>query len=121
MRKIILLLSICVFQLNITLAHVGSPDVLMEGMAGPYQLLVTVQPPTVIPGIARVKIFLQNGSATKVNLRAVYFQAGDEGAPPPEEMNRVKGEELQYEGETWLMSSGSSSVQINITGNLGKG
>jgi hypothetical protein len=121
MRRLIILLSIFILQVQVVFAHLGSPGVVMEGTAGPYRLLVTVQPPDVIPGIARVKIFLQYGSANTVSLRAVYFQAGDEGAPPAEEMKRINGQELQYEGETWLMTSGSSSVQINITGSLGKG
>ncbi|MCW3106979.1 MAG: hypothetical protein JWQ09_1485 [Segetibacter sp.] len=99
----------------------GSPDVVMEGNAGPYKVLVSIQPPDVIPGIAKVKAYLQNGAASSISLRAIYFQAGDEGAPEPEMMNKVTGQELQYTGETWLMSSGSSSVQININGTLGKG
>ena len=32
-------------------AHVGSPDVYFEGAAGPYRVLVTVRPPTAVPGI----------------------------------------------------------------------
>ena len=35
-------------------AHVGSPDVYFEGAAGPYRVLVTVRPPTAVPGIAEV-------------------------------------------------------------------
>ncbi|GEO12074.1 hypothetical protein SAE01_45700 [Segetibacter aerophilus] len=93
----------------------------MEATAGAYKVLVSVQPPDVIPGIAKVKVYLQNGSASAISLRAIYFQAGDEGAPEPDLMTKVPGQQLQFEGETWLMSSGSSSVQINITGSLGKG
>jgi hypothetical protein len=33
----------------------------MEGTAGPYKALVSVQPPDVIPGIAKVKVYLQSG------------------------------------------------------------
>ena len=102
-------------------AHIGSPDVVMEGVAGPYKVLVSVQPPDVIPGIAKVRVYLQNGVANTISLRSVYFLSGDEGAPEPDTMKKVTGQELQFTGETWLMSSGSSSVQLNITGNLGKG
>ena len=104
-----------------TFAHIGSPDVVMEGNAGPYKVLVSVQPPDVIPGIAKVKVYLQNGVANAISVRAVYFYSGDEGSPEPDVMSEVPGQQLQYTGETWLMSSGSSSVQIDITGNLGKG
>ncbi|HEX3646167.1 MAG TPA: hypothetical protein VHT95_11210, partial [Vicinamibacterales bacterium] len=37
-------------------AHVGSPDVFLEGQAGAYRLLVTVRPPHAIPGVADVDI-----------------------------------------------------------------
>jgi hypothetical protein len=33
-------------------AHVGSPDIYLDGMAGPYQVSITVRPPVVIPGLA---------------------------------------------------------------------
>ncbi|MGI8635597.1 MAG: hypothetical protein ACR2KZ_09365, partial [Segetibacter sp.] len=111
----------CVFLVQPTFAHVGSPDVVMEGNAGPYKVLVSVQPPDVIPGVAKVKVYLQKGVANSILLRAVYFYSGDEGAPEPDVMTKVPGQQLQYTGETWLMSSGSSSIQITITGNLGKG
>ena len=37
-------------------AHVGSPDIFFEGDAGPYQLLVTIRPPQVVPGVAEIEI-----------------------------------------------------------------
>src|SRR5688572_11422539 len=37
-------------------AHVGSPDVFLDGQAGPYRVLVTVRPPYAVPGIADVEI-----------------------------------------------------------------
>ena len=36
-------------------AHVGSPDIYLDGKAGPYQLFVTIRPPTVIPGVAQIE------------------------------------------------------------------
>ena len=39
-------------------AHVGSPDVALEGTAGPYRVLVSVKPPDVIPGTAQVTVYL---------------------------------------------------------------
>lgn len=93
----------------------------MEGNAGLYKVLVSIQPPDVVPGIAKVKVFVQNGAPSSMSLRPVYFTAGDEGAPPAENMNKTAGQDGQYTGETWLMWSGSSSMQISISGNLGKG
>src|SRR5207237_3014415 len=37
-------------------AHIGSPDVFLDGRAGPYRLLVTVRTPHAIPGIADVEV-----------------------------------------------------------------
>ena len=37
-------------------AHVGSPDVFLDGQAGPYRVLVTVRPPHAIPGVADVEV-----------------------------------------------------------------
>src|SRR4051794_22677782 len=99
MYKLSILIFFFLIQFSQAAAHVGSPDVVMEGMAGPYRVLVNVQPPDVIPGVAKVKVFIQNGAVSSASLRPIYFKAGDEGAPPPEEMNQVQGQRLQYVGE----------------------
>jgi hypothetical protein len=39
-------------------AHVGSPDVVYEGNAGPYPVHVIVRPPMVVPGVAQVIVRL---------------------------------------------------------------
>src|SRR5215475_7142447 len=49
-------------------AHVNSPDVYYDGYAGPYHLLVTVQPPAVVPGIAQIQIRVVDGDAEKVQI-----------------------------------------------------
>ena len=41
---------------RIAAAHIGSPDVFLDGQAGVYRLFVTVRPPRVIPGVADVEI-----------------------------------------------------------------
>ncbi|MEJ7767613.1 MAG: hypothetical protein WKF89_07360, partial [Chitinophagaceae bacterium] len=113
MKRLLTGFYICfIFTGNALFAHVGSPEVVMEGNAGPYKVLVSIIPPDVIPGVARVKVYLQNDGAASLALRAVYFRSGDEGAPEPDLMQKVKGQEAQFTGETWLMNSGSSSVQI---------
>lgn len=39
-----------------TFAHVGSPGVVYEGKAGPYTIMVNINPPDVIPGTATVSV-----------------------------------------------------------------
>ena len=102
-------------------AHLGSPGVIMEGKAGPYKILVSIAPPDVIPGIAKVRIYFQNGTVTSVMARAVYFHTGDEGSPDAELMKTVPGQPGQYTSDVWLMNSGSSSIQVSVKGSLGNG
>lgn len=120
MKKLIyflLLLTGC----HISSAHVGSSGVQMQGQAGPYKVLVSIQPPDVIPGTANVSVFIESGQAGKVFARPIYFRSGDKGAPSPDSLSSVTGQSGQFQGQIWLMESGSSSVQIQIDGDKGKG
>ncbi len=102
-------------------AHIGSPGVQMQGTAGPYKILVNVQPPDVIPGTARVTVFIENEVASKVSGRPIYFRSGSQGAPSSDALLRVPGQNAQFQGDVWFMEGGSSSVQLEITGPKGKG
>ena len=102
-------------------AHIGSSGVQMQGQAGPYTVLASIQPPDVIPGTARITVFVNNGNAAKVLARPIYFYSGDKGAPSPDELTPVPGQTGQYQGFIWLMEWGSSSAQIQIEGDKGKG
>jgi len=121
MRKSLVVLLIFFASITILQAHVGSPEVVMEGKAGPYKILVSITPPDVIPGVAKVKVYLQQGAIKSIGIRSVYFGTGDEGAPAPDIMEPVQGQPGQFTGETWLMNGGSSSVQIMVDGSKGNG
>lgn len=102
-------------------AHVGSPGVVYEGEAGPYRILVNAEPPEVIPGTARVQIFVENGSPNEVAIRPIYWYAGDEGSPRADQAVPVEGVTGQWEGMVWLMSSGTASLEVYISGPEGEG
>jgi len=102
-------------------AHVGSPGVVMEGMAGPYHLQVTVSPPDVIPGIAGITVYLSSDIHANVYARPVYFRSGSHSAPRPDLLQPVAGTPGQFQGNIWLMSGGSSSVEIQVEGGNGRG
>lgn len=103
-------------------AHIGSPGVVMQGNAGPHALVVNVEPPDVIPGIAKVTVYTNaDASIRAVSARAVYYRTGDEGAPPAEALAPVAGQPGKYYGEVWMMAVGSSSVQIMADGDAGTG
>lgn len=120
MKKLIYFLAILLSG-HIASAHVGSSGVQMQGQAGPYKVLVSIQPPDVIPGTALISVFIESGTARKVSGRPIYFRSGDEGAPSPDDLPAVAGQSGQFQGQVWLMESGSSSVQIQIDGAEGKG
>jgi hypothetical protein len=102
-------------------AHVGSPDVAMEGMAGPYHVLVNIKPPDVIPGTASVTIFVQNGAGIRVFTQPIYFFSGRNGAPSADALQPVAGQPGQFQGIVWMMTDGSSSILLTLEGSLGKG
>lgn len=118
MKKLLNLLFLIVLG-HLAHAHVGSTGVQMQGQAGPYKILVNIQPPDVIPGTARVTVFVENGNVTSVEARPIYFRSGDKGAPSADKL--IANQQSQFEGDIWLMEPGSSSAQILVDGDKGKG
>jgi len=106
--------------------HVGSPDVFFEGKAGPYQLLVTIRPPEVVPGVAEIEIRSLSSSAREVHIVPLRLtQAGSASGPqlsPVPDLAHPAREDPQfYTGTLWLMASGSWKVQIDVDGGEGRG
>lgn len=95
-------------------AHVGSPGVIVQKQVGKYQLLISIQPPDVVPGTARITVYVEQGRAAVVRARPIFFQSGDEGAPLYDDLTRVATN--RFEGIIWLMATGSSSAELQLTG-----
>jgi hypothetical protein len=102
-------------------AHLESPNVFFEGPAGPYPVRVMIQPPNVVPGLARIHIRLRGGQAEKVTVLPVRWDAGTRGAPPPDVAEPVPGETNLFTAQLWLMNSGAYSVFVDVSGPRGKG
>jgi hypothetical protein len=102
-------------------AHVGSPDVLYEGPAGPYGLLVRIRPPDVVPGTAEVTLRVDRDGVSHATVRPMYFHSGREGAPRADELRAVPGDARLFSGQVWLMEFGSSSVVLTLEGAPGRG
>ncbi len=103
-------------------AHVGSPNVLFDGDAGPYPVRVIVRPPLVIPGNAEVTVRLRDGSrADRVSLQPALYNAGFKGAPEPDDATRVPGAPGVWSGQLLLMQEGSWSVRVFVKGPAGEG
>jgi hypothetical protein len=103
------------------LAHIGSPDILFEGKAGPYNLLISIQPPDVVPGIAQISVRADQDEISRVTVQPIYFHTGSEGAPQPDEAKRAQGDPRFFSGNLWLMEFGSSSVRVQAEGPAGAG
>ena len=102
-------------------AHVGSPDVFYEGMAGPYRLLVTVRIPQMIPGVAQIEAQVLDGSASGIQIVPLRVVGeGSETAPPSDRMEQSTADAQFFTGKLWLMESGAFQVRMDIDGVQGK-
>jgi hypothetical protein len=103
-------------------AHVGSPDVFLEGNAGPYKLFVTVRVPQVIPGIAEVEIRSESANVSEIRIAPMQLTGpGSQFAPAPELTQRSDDDPQFFRGSVWLMEFGSLQVRIEADGSAGKG
>ncbi len=103
-------------------AHVGSPDVYVDGQAGPYRLFVTVRPPTVIPGVAELEI--RSATAGIGEIRAVPLPLTGPGAtlaPVADTLKRSPQDPQFFTGSLWMMAPGSWQVKITADGTAGSG
>lgn len=99
-------------------AHVGSSGVIVQKQVGKYQLLVSIQPPDVVPGTAKVTVFVEQGRVSDIGARPIFFRSGDKGAPTHDELTRTATG--SFEGDLWLMDAGSSSIELTINGPDGR-
>lgn len=102
-------------------AHVGSPNVVYDGDAGPYGVRVVVRPPMVVPGRAEVIVQLTSSDTAHVSIRPVFWRVGTAGSPAGDDAPRIAGPDNVYTGQIWLMSRGSYSVYVTVTGARGSG
>jgi hypothetical protein len=102
-------------------AHIGSPNVLFDGMAGSYPVRVIVRPPEVVPGLAEVIVRVDAADVQRVFIRPVFWRAGAAGAPSGDAIRRVAGQANVYSGQVWLMAYGSYSVYVSVSGAHGTG
>jgi hypothetical protein len=103
-------------------AHVGSPDVFLEGAAGPYPLYVTVRPPTVIPGVAEIEIRSSSPDIRELRVTPVPLTGlAAKFAPTPDRMQRSKLDAQFFTGSLWIMAPGSWQVRVQADGDQGPG
>src|SRR5881392_3455280 len=88
-------------------AHIGSPTVFFEGMAGPYKAHVMVRPAEVVPGLAEISVRAEGPAITNVSALPIKWNAGRQGAPPPDIAKLVPGETNLYSAQLWFMEDGA--------------
>jgi len=121
MRKLLPLLFILLLPLS-TPAHVNSPDVYFDGLAGPYHLLVTVKAPAVVPGIAQIEIRSADKDVDRIEVLPLKMVgAGAKMAPSADVAQRSISDPQSYHGQLWIMARGSWKVQITARGARGSG
>lgn len=127
MRRVVLLLAAAAMCVD---GHVGSPDIFLEGSAGPYPMFVTIRPPTVIPGVAEIEVrtrspYIGPDSASDIKeLRITPMPMTGEASkhpPTPDVMKQSKEDPKFYTGSLWIMASGSWQVRIQASGSKGDG
>ncbi len=102
-------------------AHVGSTDVFLEGVAGPYKLLVTIRPPAVVPGVAEIEIRSLSPELRQIHILPLRLTRQVQFAPVPDLARPAKEDPQFYTGALWLMATGSWQVRIDAEGSLGPG
>ena len=103
------------------MGHVGNLNVFYEGNAGPYPVRVIIRPPGVVPGLAEITVRALGEGVNRVTVQPIKFDAGPEGAPPPDEAVPISDDQLLFSSELWLMDFGSYSVNVHLYGEKGHG
>ncbi len=102
-------------------AHIGSPNIFVDGKAGAYPVQVVIRPPPVVPGLAQISVRVPGQLVHRVTVLPVFWNAGRKGAPPPDTAKPVPGETNLFSAALWLMKPGAYSVEIMIEGARGPG
>jgi hypothetical protein len=102
-------------------AHIGSPDVFLDGQAGPYRLFVTIRPPHAIPGVAEIEV-LTSDEVDEVRIVPLPLTGpGAQFAPVPDTAARSTTDPRLFTGTLWMMTAGAWQVRIAVSGVRGSG
>jgi hypothetical protein len=103
-------------------AHVGSPDVFLEGNAGEYRLLVVVRMPRVIPGIAEIEVRPLSMGVRTVRVTPMRIRGLGSDLQPTADIAQPSRERPDvYRAQLWLMLRGAWKVRIVADGDRGTG
>lgn len=120
--RVIFAVLILAFGMSPARAHVGSPDVYVEGNAGPYHLSVVVRPPLVIPGVADIELRSLTPGIDRIEITPIPLTGEASKYPPvPDLMQRPSTDAQYFAGHLWIMATGSWQIRFTVHGNQGVG
>ena len=103
-------------------AHIGSPNVFLDGAAGPYRLLITIRPPYAIPGVAEVEVLATSDDVNEVRIVPLPLTGpGAQFAPVPDVARRSTSDPRLFTGSLWMMTAGAWQVRVAADGDRGLG
>ena len=105
-------------------AHIGSPNVFFEGVAGTHPVLVVIRPPATLPGLAQIDVRVHDADAAKpprVTVQPVYVAGGAEAAPPASLAEPTAGDAQLYSTTFWLLARGSYAIRVAVESEGGGG
>lgn len=114
-RQFLLVAALALFSS----AHIGSPDAWYSGPAGPYHVLVHVQAPPVVPGIAVISIKPDDPVETITAFVNKYDAVA--GGPPPDVATPFANNPGWFRTDLWVMDPGSNTVTVSMRGAKGGG
>jgi len=91
----------------------------LESAAGPYHLLITVNPPAMIPGVAEVHIRVTSGTVDSITITPIYVNGKDQGLPPAADSMQPSADPHWFAGNVWLMESGVWELHAEVAGPQG--
>ena len=92
-------------------AHVGSPDVYVDGNAGPYKLSIVVRPPLVIPGVAEIEVRSQTPGIDRIDITPIPLTGEASKHPPvPDTMQKSAADALYFTGQLWIMPTNEELI-----------
>ena len=118
--RLVLVVILTLFRPALAWAHLGSPDVFYDGMAGPWPTRVTIHMPVVVPGRAEILVRVESKEAVEVTFQPLFSRTAVSNTPPPEAAEPVRGDPGLYHGQLWLMTSGAYSILVRIRGPAGE-
>jgi hypothetical protein len=101
-------------------AHVGSPEIVYDGDAGPYRVFVAIEPPIAIPGLAHAKIRCASEGLRTLDLVAQPIGM-DRYAPRPDRAQRDPRDPRYFTADLWIMTPGTWRARIIAQGERGRG